>query len=256
MSLRDRLHGMRWRKAPDRKSTDTPSEVIRILGISGSPRRDGNTAYMLRAALNGASDFLKWDVHVCPECDLIQLSDYYIADCLACDTCKGMCRLTDNMGEACDKMIEADGLIIGSPVYFGTMTGLLKRFLDRTRILRHNDFQLADKPCGFVAVAARRNGGQETTIMEMLTVMLRHGCVIVNNGPPTSQYGATGWAGPMGEVETDSFGIDTAYGVGERVARIAYLLKTGQLALKDPLPPYEFDTVSGTRRREQGGDRQ
>jgi len=222
---------------------------IRIVGISGSPRKDGNTAYLLQEALHAAGRLISIYTDFTPKCRLYQLCDYRFNDCLACDTCIGTCRQDDDMHKLYPALVNADGIILGSPVYFGTMTALMKRFLDRTRVLRHNNFQLADKPCAFIAVAARRNGGQETTIMEMLTVMLRHGCLIVNNGSSTSQYGCTAWAGAKGEAETDRFGIQTARGVGQRVARVAYLMKFARTTLRKPLPPYVFSAVSGTRKQ-------
>lgn len=223
-----------------------------IVIICGSHRGNGNTNIMLETVGYGALDIEKYvKDHIRIDTKIVQLYDRVIIPCQACNTCKGDCVMKheDEVNKYLQMMVQADGLIIGAPVYFGTMPGILKNFLDRTRILRHNDFQLMDKPCGFATVAARRNGGQETTIMEMLKVMLRHGCIIVNNGPPTSQYGATGWAGPVGEMGIDSFGLQTARGLGLRVAMTAYIMKYGRDRLDYDLYRKEhvFDTVSGTR---------
>lgn len=204
-----------------------------ILGIVGSPRKQGNTYDMMNWALNKAGE--KDDI----ETELIELCDHTINDCLACATCKGNCVQNDEMNNITCMMTAADGIIFGAPVYFGTIPALMKRFFDRTRILRHNDFSLADKPVGFISVAARRNGGQETTIMDMIKIMLRHNCIITGNGNFTGQYGGTGWAAGKNTVETDRFGKETCEGVGERVAYLADAMAcayehTGQVLTFDP----------------------
>lgn len=225
---------------------------LKIVCINGSPRPNSNTLLMLTYSCIGAENITKYTKSVAIETEIINLTDYDIDDCLACKSCKCRCiRQDEELESVFNKMIDADGLIFGSPVYFGTVTGLMKRFLDRTRILRHNDFQLMDKPVGFVAVAARRNGGQETTILEMAMVMLRHGCVIVNNGPPTSQYGATGWASHPGDIEYDLWGLDTAIGVGRRVAMTSLLMKVGYQSEHIDYTKYRenhpFSSTSGTK---------
>lgn len=206
---------------------------MHILGISGSPRKGGNTNQMIKWALEKAEE----TKYITTE--LIELADYEISDCIACNTCKGTCAQRDDMDQVCERLLSADGLILGSPVYFGTMTAVMKRFFDRTRVLRHNDFQLADKPVGFISVAARRNGGQETTIMDMIRVMLRHNCIITGNGTRTGQYGGTGWAAGKNTICNDRFGRETAEGVGERVAYLTQAIRIDQNNLI-------FDPKSGT----------
>ena len=214
--------------------------MIRIIGIVGSPHRHGNTTYLLQQALEKARE-------TGAASRLVHLEDYEVRPCLGCKRCVGNCVQSDDMPLIYDELLKSDGIILASPVYFGTMSAQLKTFIDRTRVLRHNDFALANKVFGAIAVAGRRNGGQETTLVEMITAFLRHGVLVVNNGPGTSQYGGTGWAGPEDEAQFDEWGILTCRGVGLRVAETAMLIRAGMQAL-DYRPVYRFSGEQGTYR--------
>jgi multimeric flavodoxin WrbA len=104
---------------------------MKILGICGSPRK-GNTEWMLRKFLEAASK-------AGAETEIILLKDKDIkwcSGCLSCDTGgkdrKGVCKIQDNMQQILPKMVEADGIAMGTPVYFEMVSGLLKNFMDRT----------------------------------------------------------------------------------------------------------------------------
>lgn len=211
---------------------------VKVLGIVGGPHRHGNTVIAMKAALEGARE-------LGAETELLHLSEYEINLCAGCKRCMGKCIYDDGMTIISQKLLEADGFLVGTPVSFGTMSSYIKIFIDRTRILRHNNFALANKAFGAISVAARRNGGQETALMELFTTFLRHGVVPVNNGPGTSQYGGTVWAGPIGEAEEDDWGLETCRGVGRRVAEMAWIIKTGISALNYH-PTYEFSGSKGT----------
>ena len=104
---------------------------MRVVGICGSPRK-GNTEWMLRKLLEGiASDGA--------ETELVLLREKEIKACDGCLSCeaggrerKGVCRIEDDMQQIYYKLIEADALAIGTPVYFEMLSGLLKNFMDRT----------------------------------------------------------------------------------------------------------------------------
>ncbi|MEW6524088.1 MAG: flavodoxin family protein [Bacillota bacterium] len=211
---------------------------VKVLGIVGSPHRYGNTTFMLEQALDAAQE-------AGASVELVHLLDYDVRPCLGCLRCVGRCVQDDGMPALATKLLEAQGIIAASPVYFGTMSAQLKIFVDRTRVLRHNEFSLANKVFGAISVAGRRNGGQETTLIEMITAFMRHGVLVVNNGPGTSQYGGTGWAGPPGEAGDDEWGIVTCRGVGRRVTEVAQIVQTGMRALAYK-PHYEFSGVQGT----------
>ena len=110
-----------------------------------------------------------------------------------------------------------DGLIIGSPVYFRSMSALCKAFLERLVVLRKPTLLLADKPVGVLAVGAYRNGGQELVIEQIQTAMLCHEVMVVG-GKPRAHQGATLWNAYDDDIAKDEFGIDTARKLGIRVA--------------------------------------
>jgi len=104
---------------------------MKVVGICGSPR-NGNTEWMLRK-------FLKVAAIAGAETDLILLRQKNIKQCDGCLRCevgekerKGLCRVLDDMQEIYPKLVEADGLAFGTPVYFEMLSGLLKNFMDRT----------------------------------------------------------------------------------------------------------------------------
>lgn len=122
---------------------------MRVVGISGSPRK-GNTEWMLRR-------FLEEVEGSGAETELILLRTAEIRGCDGCLTCeagdterKGICRIHDDMQLIYPKLLKADGLALGTPVYFELLSGLLKNFMDRTCPIWP---KLEDKPVVGIAVA-------------------------------------------------------------------------------------------------------
>ncbi|RLB10245.1 MAG: hypothetical protein DRG39_06715 [Deltaproteobacteria bacterium] len=120
------------------------------------------------------------------------------------------------------KLLEdAKGLIISSPVYFGDRSSLIDDFIRFAK--EHKLFE--KKVVGCLSVGAKRNGGQETTNIYILKEVNDCGAYVVGNGPPTSQYGGTAWAGNIGSLREDEFGIMTSLGTGRKVAETVLLLQ-------------------------------
>jgi multimeric flavodoxin WrbA len=90
-----------------------------------------------------------------------------------------------------------------------------------------------------LAVGAKRNGGQETTLIyQMLDMVNLDFLCVGNDSETTSQYGGTAVAGDVGKLHTDAYGIDTCIGTGRRAARVATLLERGRSStarMRDPL---------------------
>jgi multimeric flavodoxin WrbA len=122
-----------------------------------------------------------------------------------------------------ERMTAADGIVLVSPVYFGDRSSVANKLLQLSGI---NNL-LHDKVFGCVSVGAKRNGGQETTIIYSLFEALNQNALIVGNGPPTSQYGGTAVGGKKGTVIKDSWGLETAFGTGTRVAHVSEIMKEG-----------------------------
>jgi len=121
---------------------------MKILGISGSPRKEGTTVAMLDEALKAA----KGDG---AEVELYSVAAKNIQGCIACRACveTGICAQDDDMQELYPKMLEADGIIFGTPVYFWGMTAQAKAVMDRTFSLNFGKKNLDNKVCGIVTCA-------------------------------------------------------------------------------------------------------
>jgi len=193
---------------------------MKIVGISCSPRKGKSTKFALDVCLQAVKETVP-DV----ETMLIELSELKINGCLACGKCMKVleCSQEDDF----PKMIpilsdpELAGLLVATPVYFGSMTSQCKAFLDRCVMFRRNGFVLRNKVGGVIAVGGFRSGGQELTIQSVHAAMLVQDMVVVSEGRPTSHYGATLWSGHPDGIEKDTFGLETARNLGKRVAEVA-----------------------------------
>ena len=127
---------------------------MRILGIVCSPRKGGNTEVLVQQVLGFAKD-LGADI------ELYFIADKNITPCDGCESCvvTGECKVKDDMREIYPKLIEADGIVFGTPVYYWGMTAQAKAFIDRTFIFR-TDRPLKNKIAGLVIVARRRGISQ------------------------------------------------------------------------------------------------
>ena len=103
----------------------------KIFAINGSPRKNGNTAEILRDVLSGAES-------AGCSVELINLGDLKFSGCRSCFACKmkngcsyGKCALRDDLTPLLEKIIQADAFVMGSPIYFGAETGLYRNFLER-----------------------------------------------------------------------------------------------------------------------------
>ena len=132
-------------------------------------------------------------------------------------------------------LMQADGLIVSGPVYFGDRGSLAQQLIEFIR----NDAELLNAlqqtVYGGISVGAKRNGGQETTLIYQLHDMINLGLLGVgNDSDTTAQYGGTGHAGDVGTMSADNYGLDTAMGVGRRLAQVTKTVQLGQnVALKE-----------------------
>lgn len=115
---------------------------MKVLILHGSARRNGNTGTLITEFMKGSSD----SGH---KVERIELMDQTIKDCLGCQACQingGSCVQKDDMQEIYPKMLEADIIVLASPIYYYTWTSLMKRTIDRTfalnQVLAHKTFYL------------------------------------------------------------------------------------------------------------------
>jgi multimeric flavodoxin WrbA len=114
----------------------------------------------------------------------------------------------------------ADGIIVSSPVYFGDRGSLVQGLFEFIASDPRLKQDMAGKIYGGLAVGAKRNGGQETTLIYQMLDMLNMGFLAVGNGhETTAQYGGTAKAGDVGTFASDQYGLETCIGTGRRVAR-------------------------------------
>lgn len=148
---------------------------MKILAINGSHRKGKNTAILLKTVLDETS---KQGATI----ELVELPDYNIKFCLSCNKClrQTQCSITDDdMATIGEKLLEADGIVLGSPVYWANVTTLMKNFMDRTRYLHMVKNMLAGKVGAAVTNAGLRNGGQEITLQVMTNFLTYQGLHVV-----------------------------------------------------------------------------
>lgn len=179
---------------------------MKILGIVCSPRSGGNTEILVRKALESA------------EKEGAEVEAWSVAgkDLKPCDHClscikTGQCHIKDDMQALYPKMIEADGIILGSPVYFWSITAQAKTVIDRTYALRRPTNRLEGKVGGAIAVAGRR--GQ----VEALTVINNF---FLGKGMIPAGLGVDGRGSEKGDIEKDERAMTGAADLGRRIVQL------------------------------------
>jgi len=190
---------------------------VLIVGINGSPKKDGNTAFLVREGLKTAG---KAGV----ETVLINVSDSLKDQknpfCVHCSNpCTGVCYRGTRLEEDFKVLKKADAILMGSPVYFGTVSAQLKAFWDKTRSLRKEKMLLNVVGAG-VTVGGSRFGGQETTLKALFDMMLVQGMMIVGDGFIEDDCGHQGSCGQVPSVN-DEFAIKRVHIVGRRLFEVA-----------------------------------
>jgi multimeric flavodoxin WrbA len=220
--------------------------------LNCSPRENSNSGAILEHAFKSCGELFGASF----EWETVHLRNYTINPCKDCDVC-GKAKeggkffdcvqaKDDECQGILDKMVAADGIAVATPVYFGLASDLFSKLIMRTRVLRHQDFKLANKPVGIIAIAGRRSGGGETTIFSSWLPFVRNGCLIVGNGDKTCQFGTVGWAGGRGDILSDEWGLIQAEDTIRRIYEVASLVKAGTEALKHE-SPMKFCYKSGGR---------
>lgn len=174
---------------------------MKALAINGSHRKGKNTAMLLKTVLE---ELAKKGVQT----KLIELSDLRIEYCKACNKClfETKCSIEDDdMAPLAQEMLEADVIILGSPVYNANVTSRLKTFIDRTRWMHMRKDLLHGKLGAAVTVAGLRNGGQELAYAIMERFFLSRGMKIVGvRDPGTGIYNMGVMATLYDHLESES----------------------------------------------------
>jgi multimeric flavodoxin WrbA len=183
---------------------------MKVLGINGSPRKDGNTAIMMKTVLN---ELEKEGI----ETELFQFSGKKIQGCKACMKCfenkdKRCAFDNDDFNECLAKMIQADGIILGSPTYFTDVTSEMKKLIDKTGFVSFANGRFFRRKTGAAVVAVRKTGS--THVFDTLN----HFFFITEMMVPGSSYWNMSIGMNKGDVEKDEEGLKTMRVLGENMA--------------------------------------
>lgn len=188
---------------------------MRILGINGSARKNGNTAILINKVFE---ELNKKGI----ETELIQLSENIIEPCKACWACAGQktcVHRKDIFSEIFEKMVDADGIILGSPVYNANISANMQAFLERASVVTDMNKGLLKHKVG-AAVAVARRGGALNTIDSMNHFFLLQDMFTVGSSYWSMAYGKL-----PAEVEQDKEGIETMKNLGKNMAYLLNAIK-------------------------------
>lgn len=187
---------------------------MKVLGINGSPRKGGNTEILIKTVF---AELEKEGIKT----ELLQIGGKQIHGCTACGKCRevldGKCQIkNDAINKAIEKMVEADAIILGSPVYFADVSTEMKALIDVAGyVTRGNNHQLKRK-IGAAVVAVRRGGSMHT--FESINNFFLINQMII----PGSSYWNFAFGKNKGDVLNDDEGIQTMKTLGQNMA---WLLK-------------------------------
>jgi multimeric flavodoxin WrbA len=183
---------------------------MKVVAVNGSARRQGNTSLLIETVFEPLNE-------AGVTCELIELAGKNIRGCTACGKCTakgdGVCYgRRDDGNDIIDRMAAADGIILGSPVYFADVTSEIKAIMDRAGYVGRAKRDMFMRKPGAAVVAVRRAGAIHAfdtlnhffSIAEMVTV--------------GSSYWNIGIGRESGEVEGDAEGMRTMRRLGENMA--------------------------------------
>lgn len=183
---------------------------MKVIGISGSARKDGNTAILIGIVfeeLQAAGI----------ETELVQFSGEMLTPCRACFACSGKencIHQNDAFFQTFSKLIEADGVILGSPVYSANVSASMQAFLERAAVVADMNPDLLKHKVGAAVVAARR-GGALPAYDAMNHFFLNHEMFVVGSVYWNMAYGQM-----PGDVQKDEEGIANMKNLGVNMAHL------------------------------------
>lgn len=190
--------------------------MTKVVAINASPRRKGNTSILLGHILEELEN-------AGVDTEEVSLGGGEVRGCTACMRCRenqdGHCALDDDIVNTCiDKMVEADGIVLGSPVYFLDVTAGMKGLIDRAGFVAMVNNDLFRRKVG-VAVTVMRRAGATTALNTMINFMVYSGMIVP--GKPVIGLGRE-----IGAVRSDDEGIGRARDAGKNMAWLLEALAT------------------------------
>jgi multimeric flavodoxin WrbA len=187
----------------------------KIFAFIGSPRKGGNSELLTRELLKAAEEDGA-------ETEAIRLAEYDLKPCDACLSCRKTkkCKINDDGEKLYSKIMEADGIVLATPVYFGSCSPLTKIFVDRMGYLAKAQEGLPlNNKVGSALVVARR-AGANFAYAQLLFFFLISGMIV-----PGVSYWTVAYGREKGEVLNDEEGVDTAREMGKKITWLTRLIK-------------------------------
>lgn len=239
---------------------------IKVLGIAGSPRRRGNSQYLLEHALEAAKAAAP---------DLVETESYSMAakkfagctSCLKCADLKGECVQKDDFQNLRDKWYEADVVLYSLPVYHMCIPGQLRCFIDRLGNASYCYYNMSVpkvmKVIGAITQGLHIFSGQENVMMQIINHSLLMGCIPVAGDGPECYIGAGGWTSndferdalkrQVAEKQLDAtMAVKGTRSLAKRAVELSLMLKSGADMNRDRLdndPMYKgfFKRIDATK---------
>lgn len=206
---------------------------MKVVAFNGSPKVQGNTYDCINAV---AEELRKENIQV----EIINVGSKSIRGCACCGGCSKnkdhRCVINDEVNEWTLKMKEADGIILGSPVYYAGLNGNMKSFLDRA-------FMISGANGGFLrhkvgaSVAVARRAGSVGTVDEMNKFISFTEMIM-----PTSNYWPVVYGGAPGEAKKDEEGMQTMRILGKNMAWLMKLVEYGKDKVSEPAAETKIKT--------------
>lgn len=205
---------------------------MKVIAINGSPRKEGNTSHALKMV---GDELLSSGI----EFEILHIGHKLIHGCTACGKCAEnrdeKCSLgADGLNQWIQTIKEADGIILGSPVYYSGIAGTMKSFLDRLFYVSGANGNLLRHKVGAAIVAVRRTGGSST--LDGLYHYLTYAEMIV----ATANYWNVIHGRNAGEVSQDGEGVQVMRVLGKNMA---WLLKMKEATSGTIQPPTQEKKV-------------
>ncbi len=207
---------------------------MKVIAINGSPRKDGNTSVLINTIFKELEEQgIKTNT--------INVGSKLIRGCIACMKCfenqDGHCaQKKDPLNDWLDEMREADGIILGSPVYHAGLSGQLKVFIDRTAMVAIANGDMFQRKAGAAVAAVRRTGGAATTSF-LNTYFTSAQMILVG-----SSYWNVGYGMDKKEVLKDGEGLQTMQNLGKNMAWLIKSIKASKNQV--PAPETSMDIIT------------
>lgn len=198
---------------------------MKVVAFNGSPKKEGNTYHAIKMV---AEELEKEKIEV----EIIHVGNKVIRGCLACNGCvrnqNEKCVINDEVNDWIQKMKEADGIILGSPVHYASVGATMKAFLDRSSYVTSVNKSMLRHKVGAAVVAVRRSGGVPT--FNMLNNYINYAEMLM----PTSNYWSVIHGAAPGEVEQDEEGKQIMRVLGKNMAWLMKLVEFGKGKVEEP----------------------